>query len=231
MKRFYDRVTVHRVSGGFEIRLDDKPLRSPGRAPLCLPKRPLAEAIAEEWRAQGEKVDKSTMPLMALASAAVDLAAAERQRLVDGLLAYTDTDLLCYRAAAPDDLVARQEALWQPLVDGLAERHGVALKVCTGIMPLRQDKAARVRLGGLLEAMEPFLLAAVQAATVASGSLVIGLAMADGILDGERAWEAASLDEEFQAARWGRVKEAEAPARERQQTLRTAARMIQLRAR
>jgi len=226
MKRFYDTVTLHPVGGGFEIRLDGKPLRTPARAPLGLPKRPLAEAIAEEWRAQGARLDKRAMPLTALASAAVDLT--EREALIDGLLAYTDTDLLCYRAAAPDDLVARQDALWQPLVDGLAARHGVALKVGTGVMPLRQDKAAGKRLAGLLEAMDAFLLVAVQAATTASGSLVIGLAMAEGILDGERAWEAASLDEEFQAARWGRVKEAEAAARERQRTLRTAARMIRL---
>ena len=201
-RRFYKAVTVERGDKGWHVHLDGKQLRSPAKQALALPTRALAEAIAAEWDAQGEKIAPQTMPFMQLAATAIDRVAAERARVLAETAGYAGSDLVCYRAAAPADLARRQAEL-------VGERYDVALAVTTGILAVPQPDQALERFHRVLKAADDFALTALAAMTGAAGSLVIALALAEGRLTAEQAAEAALLDELHQAEKWGSDPEAE----------------------
>lgn len=208
MKRVYQDAAVVAGEGGFGVVLDGRPVRTPGRRPLVVATRALAEAIAAEWRAQGDRVEPASMPLTRLASTALDLVPERRPAIVGDVADYAATDLVCYRADSPPALVARQHAAWQPLLDWVAERYGAALAVTAGVLPRRQPPEALAALRRAVEAQDDLALVALRAATAAAGSLVIGLALLEGRIGAAEAFELSQLDETFQIERWGEDAEA-----------------------
>ena len=82
MKRFYKSAEARAVEGGYEVSLDGRPVRTPGRQKLTFPSAKLAEASAAEWSAQGETLDMAAMPLTALSYAALDAHASERAQWI-----------------------------------------------------------------------------------------------------------------------------------------------------
>ena len=203
LKRFYAEAGFAAAAGAFAIELDGKPIRTPAKAALAVPNRTLAAAIADEWRAQGERIDPAIMPLTRLASIAIDLVAPRRGEVVAAIVKYAETDLVCYRAEHPTELVRRQQALWQPLVQWVAERYGARLEVTAGIVPRDQPAAALGALRRAVEAYDIWALAALNLATAACGSVVVALALAEGRLDAAHAFAAAQLDESFEIEQWG----------------------------
>ncbi len=227
-KRVYKSVSVTDAAGAFSIALDDKSLHTPGRAILATACEALAVAIAAEWDAQKETIDPATMPLTKLLNTAIDRVAPFRNDVVSELLRYVDTDMLCYRAEAPDSLVERQEKVWQPVLDWLAEAHIVALQVGQGMMPLSQSKNDISRTGEVLMARDDLNLTAVQAAAALTGSLALALALAEAHLTGEEVFAAAQLDETWQMERWGEDGEAMERRKNLQSDLRAAERFLAL---
>jgi chaperone required for assembly of F1-ATPase len=209
MKRFYREVSVAAGEHGHQILLDGRPMRTPAKQPLAAPTATLAEAIADEWREQGDAIRPHAMPLTRLASTAIDRMPAQRQAAIEEVVAYADTDLLCYRAAEPFELVQRQHHAWQPMLDWLHETYGVRLAVTTSIRPVAQPAAARARLRGAVEDLSDWTLVGMHMATTALGSLVLGLGLLHGRLDTEAALAASLLDELYEIERWGSDVEAE----------------------
>lgn len=208
MKRVYTAVATAAVAGGHEVRLDGRSLRSPAKASLIFPTAGLADAVAAEWEAQKETVQPHTMPLMQIASTAVDRIAAQQAAVAAAVVAYAETDLLCYRAEHPQELAQRQNRHWQPLLDWAALQHDAALRVLPGLMPRPQPPEAVQALRRVVERCDVFGLSALQLATAASGSLVIALALLAGRVTPDQAFVAACLDELFQAEQWGEDAEA-----------------------
>jgi chaperone required for assembly of F1-ATPase len=134
MKRAYENARAEAVPGGWSVTLDGKALRSPAKRPLLLPTSALAEAIAAEWQAQGAKLRPREMPMMRLASIAIDLVATRRAQIVAETANYAATDLVCYRAEHPPELVARQHAVWQPLVDWAVLRYDAPLAITSSVL-------------------------------------------------------------------------------------------------
>ncbi|WP_176590762.1 ATP12 family chaperone protein [Sphingobium sp. EM0848] len=214
MKRFYKDVSVVPTDGGFEIRLDGRPVRTPARAPLALPNAMLAEAIAEEWRAQGETIDPRSMPFTGLANGAIDQIAPNRESFASGIARYGESDLLCYRAEGPGELIAREAAAWDPLLDWARHRYDVTFVVTQGIIPVAQPVETLERLDAAVAALDPFTLAGLSTLVTLSGSLVCGLAIVEGGHDAELIWTAAEIDEAWEVEQWG--EDAEAAARSAQ---------------
>ncbi len=235
MKRFYseaavapDQIGSGVAFGTFTVALDGRPIRTPAKRSLTLASQALAQAIAAEWQAQKDEVRPQTMPLTKLASTAIDRVRDRPGAVVDEIARYAETDLLCYRAEGPEELVARQHTTWQPLLDWAAERFQAHLQVTTGVVPMAQAPAAVAALRAAVAAHDAMVLAALQTATAATGSAVLGLAVAEGHIDGEAAWQASQIDETFQLEKWGEDGE----AAERRAALRAeivaAARFIDL---
>ena len=228
MKRLYREVAVIAHPEGYGVALDGRRVNTPAGAALVIPARALAEAIAEEWSAQGERVVPRTMPLMQLAATALDRVARARTTVIDQLTRYGETDLLCYRATEPPELVDRQTAMWQPLVDWIEAHHAVRLEVAHGLMPRPQPSAALDALRGALEPLDALRLTGLNAATAAAGSVVLALALLARRLSADEAWALSQLDETFQIERWGEDREAARRRAELRADLVAAGRFLEL---
>ncbi len=200
MRRFYETVSVSEELG---IALDSRAVKTPAKAALILPNAALAESVAEEWRAQGDKIDPHSMPLTGLANAAIDRVAADPMPFAAGLSGYAESELLCYRAEEPFDLVARQNQDWNPILGWAQQRYGVDFTLIRGIMHQPQPPATLDRLASEVATLSPFELAALSPLVTISGSLIIALAVADEAMDAEVAFATAHLDELWQAEKWG----------------------------
>jgi chaperone required for assembly of F1-ATPase len=200
VKRFWKEVSVE---GDLSIALDGRPVRTPGRAPLAVPTRALAEAIAEEWRAVGDTLDPRAMPLTGLANAAIDRVAPDRAAFAAGLAAYGESDLLYYRAEEPAALVDRQAAAWDPLLDWARGRYDVHFETVSGVMHRAQPEATLTRLSEAVAALDAFRLAGLSPVVTVSGSLVAALALIEDAATPEAVWQAARIDEDWQAEHWG----------------------------
>lgn len=213
MKRFYEQVSSASVDDGqrFEVLLDARGVRTPMRRPLQVPSPSLAGAIAEEWRAQGDEIDVESMPLTRISATAVDRVADDREGYIDQIAAFGGTDLVCYRAQAPAELVVRQVRVWQPLLDWAAETFGSELIVTDGLLPVDQPVDSLARLRAAVADHDSYELAALGVATSASGSVVVALALSKGHLDARTAFDVSQLDESYQVEMWG--EEADAQAR------------------
>lgn len=209
-RRFYKTVAVEARDDGFGIALDAKPVKTPAARPLLAPTRALADRIAEEWRQQGERLRPDSMPLTQMLNAALDRLGEGRIRdeTVAEIAGYAATDLVCFRAAKPPALARRQAESWQPLLDWLAERHGARLAITGGFETPRHDADALNRVAAAVAASDALRLAGLHAATLALGSVVIALALAEGYLDAEAAFRAAHLDDLHQVEVWGEDEEA-----------------------
>lgn len=204
MKRFWKKVSVAPdESGGHGLRLDGRPVRTPGRLPLIVPNAALAEAIADEWRNVADEIDPRTMQLTGLANAAVERVTRDPAPFIADIAGYGETDLLCYRAEAPDSLVARQAAVWDPLLDWARKRYDIAFVITTGIMHRAQPEATVTRLRDAVTARDPFRLAALAPLTTIGGSLIAALALDEGAADVDTVWAATHVDELWQAEMWG----------------------------
>ena len=210
-KRFYQDASVDAVDvvgGGFAVLLDGRGIKTPGRAPLSLPTRALAEAVAEEWQAQEDEIDLEAMWLTKLANTALDRVGPRRGEIEAEILNFAGTDLLCYRAEYPEALRKLQAEKWNPLLDWAATRFGARLAVTEGILPVAQDDAALAQLADAIDAVAVFPLTGLHNAVSLMGSLVLGLALLERQIDGEAGFELAHLDERWQESQWGQDSEA-----------------------
>jgi chaperone required for assembly of F1-ATPase len=203
MKRFYKTAEPIPAAGGHGVALDGRLVKTSGKHDLIVPSLALAAAMAAEWDAQEGEIRREVMPLTRLAGATIDRSAAQRDAAVHQVAHYAGTDLVCYRAAHPPALAARQKAVWQPLIDWAVERYGAPLAVTSGVIPASQPAASLAAFTEAVAAHDDFSLTALHAATAACGSLVIALALLEGRLGADRAFAASQLDESFQIEAWG----------------------------
>ena len=229
MKRFYKDASAVEAGGGWQVELDGRPLRTPKRAPLVLPTERMAAAVAEEWAGQGEMIDPAATPMTGIANAALDHVGANRDGFADGIAAYGETDLLCYRAVQPDTLVARQCKAWDPLVDWARGRSAIAIELADGVMHRPQPEPTLRALRNALDAYDDFALAAAQPIATITGSLIVTLALMEREIDVDAAWEAGELDALYSQEMWGADDEAAANLARRRAQLENAARFLQLR--
>ena len=228
MKRFWRETAVIEEAGLFAIALDGERVRTPGKAPLRLPSRAMAEAARDEWEAQQDVINPHAMPVTRVANTAIDKVALEAEAVAAHLTEYGGTDLLCYRAEAPEPLVRRQAEGWDPLLDWAAEALGARLAVGTGVMHVAQDPVALGRLGAQVRALDPFRLTAFSDLVTLSGSLVIGFAVTEGARSPEAAWALSRIDEDWQTEQWGEDEEAGRQAGLKRAAFLEAARIFRL---
>lgn len=229
MKRFYRSAEIVAAAGAsYGVALDGKPIKTPAKQALTVPNAALATAIAAEWAAQDGEIRPAQMPLTRLASTAIDRVTPQRDLVVQQIAAYAGTDLVCYRAAHPPELRARQQALWQPLIDWAALRYEAPLVVTQGVIPISQPEASLRAFAAAVARHDDFALAALHLATGACGSLVVALALTEGRVDPGEAFAASQLDESFEIEAWGEDQEQAQRRRALADDIAAAARFLSL---
>ena len=208
-KRFYETAGVVERDGAFHVALDGRTARTPARRPLAVTSRGVAEALAAEWQAQEGVVDPARMPLTRLVNSALDGVVDQSQAVRDEIVRYAGSDALCYRAGEPEALVTRQDAVWNPIVAALEARIGGRFVMAQGIVFADQPEPVVAAVRQRVDTIPaPLALAGAHAAMTLTGSAILALALADGLLDADAAWNAAHLDEDFQIEIWGQDEEA-----------------------
>lgn len=228
MKRFYKEARAAQAEDGWRVMLDGRPIRTAAGAAQVVPSRPLAEALAAEWAAQGEKIDAATLPLRDLADYAIDVIAPGRAAAIAALLTYAETDTICYRADPDEPLYRRQIEVWEPLLKGVEQAYGIALERVSGIIHRMQPETSLAHLHEVLDGHDSFTLAALSTLTSLAASLCVGLAAIRPGADAAALWAAANLEEDWQAELWGKDSEAEARRARRFAAFGQAIRLVEL---
>jgi len=227
-KRFYKDVTVECGDGGFAIRLDGKPVKTPKKQALAVPTRALADAIAAEWAAQGAHIDPGTMPLSKLAITALDGVAEHMSAVAADIVKFAASDLVCYRADKPAALQRLQAEVWDPLLKWAERDLSARFVLAEGVMPVTQSPAALDRIAAALAPFDAMALTSLHVMTTLLGSAILALAHAKGHLSAEDAWAAAHVDEDWQISQWGVDVEAAERRAKRLSEMQAASRFLEL---
>ena len=203
-RRFYRSAAIAEHGQGFAVTLDGRQARTPGKNPLVVAIRAVAEALAAEWQGQGEKIDPATMPLTRIANSAIDRVAGEMESVRAEIVKYAGSDLVCYRGEGPASLLAAQEAAWGPVLAWVRGALGARFVLVAGIVAVDQPAESLKAVEAALADLDPLRLAAVHVVTTLTGSALIALAVLNGALTPEEAWAAAHVDEDWQMDQWGR---------------------------
>ena len=228
MKRFWKSAQAVQKEGGWGVELDGRPLRTPARHPLSVPTPQLAEAIAGEWNAAGDKIDPCAMPLTGLANAAIDRVAPDKQSFAGGIAKYAEADLACYRAEGPQGLTDAQAEHWDEMLAWGRRRFDVDFRTTSGLLHVDQPPATVERLAHAVNALDPYRLAGLSPLVTIGGSLLAALGVLEEAFTPEWAWEAVSVDERWQLEQWGSDTEAEAALDNRKRDFLAAARFLEL---
>ncbi len=196
-------MTVEQRGEYYSILLDERDVKTPMRAELVLPNAKLAEAVAQEWRDVGEKIDPAAMPITGFANAALDRVAPDRQSFIDAVAAFGESDLFCYRAENPQKLVDRQEVSWGKWLKWAEQKYSLKFAVVSGIIHKPQPEPTLAALKEAVADMSDHQLAAASKLTHLTGSLVAVLALAEGEVGAETLWPDLILDELWQEEQWG----------------------------
>lgn len=202
-KRFYKEVSVGGEPPHLSVLLDGRPIKTPSKAQLAVPVMTLAEALVQEWDDQTEEINPATMPLTRLCNTAIDRIAPDPQLVISEMTDFAGSDLLCYRADPQQDLVGRQQAMWDPLLQFADEALGARFVAVSGLMHQTQPETALKAISDYLGAQNAFALTAIHNITTLTGSCILALAVHHGRLSGVEAWSAAHVDEDWQIEHWG----------------------------
>ena len=228
-KRFYKEASAGETAAGFSLLLDGKQAKTPAKRNLVLLDRKLADAVAAEWNAVGEFIDPSVLPLTKLANLAIDAIAEAPEPVISEIVQYAGADLLFYRASEPEGLVAAQVEKWNPVIAWAEAELGTRFVLAEGIVHAKQSDAALASVRKMAETLQrPFALAAAASATNLSGSALIALALANGALSGDEAWNAAHVDEQWNISQWGEDSDAQRRFAARHVEFTAAAKMLSL---
>jgi chaperone required for assembly of F1-ATPase len=221
-RRFYEAVAVAEADGGWAILLDGRNLRTPKAEPMRLPTRAAAEQVAGEWAAQGQTIEIAGMHATRLANTAIETIGRSRDAVADQVAQYAGSDLTCYFAESPAQLVSRQEAAWGPVLARAEADEGLRFERCAGILHRDQPPETLARVRRIAASLDDFALAGLAFGTSLFGSAVLGVALLRGWLSGDQAFDLSRVDEAFQEEQWG----IDAEAAERTERLRGEARML-----
>lgn len=223
-KRFYTEVSVVEGEEGHAVHLDGRPVKTPAKNALAVPTPRLAELLRDEWASQVDVIDPRTMPITRLVNTAIDGIATEPQAVFEDILRFSSSDMLCYRAENPENLVLRQQQQWDPILDWVAEQHGARFELIEGVMPKEQPRDATAAFSSALRKYDtPIELAVLHTVTTLTGSAILALAFAEGRLSADEAWHLAHLDEDWTSEQWGTDAEAQHRREQRHDELQAAA--------
>ena len=207
-RRFYEKVTVEAGAHGHEVRLDGRPIKTPGGRLVALPTPELAHHVAGEWSVQGEHVDAATMPLTKLCNSALEMVTADPEAIVREVAGFASHDLICYRAHYPEALAARQAKAWDGVVNAMQAKLGCRMNITAGVISIAQPDGLVPALENRIRGLDAFRLTALHAMATLVTSVSLAILVLEGDIEADDAWQRAHVDEDWNIAQWGEDHEA-----------------------
>ncbi|MEM1132959.1 MAG: ATP12 family protein [Pseudomonadota bacterium] len=209
-KRFYKEVSLGESDGDYAILLDGRAVKTPLKRALSVPSQRLAELVAEEWQAQQDFIEPQTMVLTGFCNAAIDHIADHRAEVISAIVGFAETDTLSYRDDPDAPLFARQQAVWEPIIRDLEAAHGVEWARISGVMPQPQSPDVLALAQAVVTDDDAFRLTAFSQIVELTGSFALALALREARQTADAVWDAAFLEQLWQAEQWGEDAEATA---------------------
>lgn len=203
MKKFYENATILVDDDGYLVALDGRTVKTPGKQKLLLPTKLLAETVAQEWNAQDEDIIPDSMPITQLSNTAIDRVMPNRDAIIEELVGYAHTDLVCYREDSEQELINLQTEQWQPVLDWLSDTYGIQLRSTSGILPIAQSDSNIAKIKAIVSEFSDHELTAFHECVKGLGSLALGLAVVKGFRSLDLCWQASILEQTFQEKAWG----------------------------
>ena len=227
-KRFYTETGVATAEGGYSVTLDGRPTRTPGQVPVAVPSAELARLMADEWAAQGERIDPEIMPMVRLVNSALESGEAQIMNFRQEIVNYCGNDLLLYRADTPAELVAAEEAAWDAALVKLARHFGIGFQPTIGIVHQDQPAPTLARLAASLEGEGLLPLTALVSITSLTGSGLLAIGLRQRLFTPDEVWTAAHVDEDYNIRLWGEMEEAVERRAKRRREFDAAVRLLGL---
>ncbi|MBZ0217784.1 MAG: hypothetical protein K8F25_14595, partial [Fimbriimonadaceae bacterium] len=209
VKRFYKVVAIGEHENGFQVLLDNRQIKTPGKAQPVVPQKALAELMLAEWNAQQDFIESHKMPVTRLINTAIDNVAQNRRAVIADTAGYAGSDLVCYRVQSPRELIDLQAEHWDPVLDWCRDELDAPFNVASGVIPVDQPPSSLKKIRYRLEKTDDFTLSAIASMTNLLGSVLLALAVVGGKMDADTAWRAAHVDEDWQIENWGVDEEAQ----------------------
>jgi chaperone required for assembly of F1-ATPase len=203
------------------------PTQTPAKNPFNLPSPALTELVAKEWQS-GKKFSPANMPLTSIAYTAIDKIGDKKNDIIEVLMVYVDTDTLTYRATSSEKLAKQQDEIWGEVLKWAGSRFDIAWQTTSGVMPVEQSPELHKAIERYLRSLNHWQLAAFCVLSSGYSSLVLAIAVCEGYVDAEEAFQLSRLEEEHQAEAWGRDEEAEARAAKMQAEIVSAGQFLSL---
>jgi len=226
-KRFYATVATTAIERGFGVVLDGRPIKTPAKSQVIVPTLALAEALAADWQAQGERINPATMPLTRIVNTTLDAVMPNIEAVRGDLVAFAGSDALCYRALEPDALSLRQAEAWDPILEWAEATLGARFATQRGIVHVAQPDSTLAAIARAVAVYSAWEVAPIHVITTLTGSVVLALAVAHAAISADDAWALAHIDEDWQIATWGQDDEAQARRAGRYCEMRAASLMLE----
>ena len=198
MKKFYKEATYKDENGLYLITLDGRTINTPANNILVCQSERLARAICDEWNAQDENIVPDKMPLTQYCYTALDYIPKHRSEIINTMMNFLDTDLVCYRTDDPADLGQLQAQNWDPFIDWFESHFDYRLATTTGLSALKHDNDAHERVLKHVHTLDHDHLTIAQSLTATCGSLVMALRFIDEQVSSEDMFNAAFVEELYQ---------------------------------
>ena len=209
MKKNWKTVQVKVKSiNSYEILLDNNILKTPLKNELIIPNAKIAEEIYKEWDQGTNFLNTDNMVFYGIISTSIDKIFDNRKQYIEDVLDFVDTDLICYRANKPIDLVQWQSKNWDPIISKVESYINNKIQVFKGIMPSKQDKEIHLKITSLLTKFSDLEIAVLHRITNITGSIFLTLCVLKNDTVKKNTFKLSYLDELWQAKDWGYEEEA-----------------------
>ena len=204
MKKFWKKVSIKKISSNsFQIMLDERILQTPLKRELVLPNLNLTQEIVKEWDQVSKNINTESMIFYGLISTSLDKIIDNKNLYIDDILDYIDTDLICYRAENPKELVELQKNKWDPIILLIEKYIGTKVHVFEGVLHKKQHYTVHDRLNNLINQFDIFEISALHRITNITGSIFLSLCVLKKDISKNEIFELSFLDELWQEKNWG----------------------------
>jgi len=204
MKKFWETIEIKKVSSKeFYILLDNKKLKTPLKKELTLSCHLMAKEVLKEWDQRSDIINTDDLVFYGLLSTAIDRVREEKNSYINDIINFIDTDLICYRADNPTDLVSHQNKHWDPIILLIEKYINTKVSVFKGVMPSHQNSKVHHKVKNLVVELSDIQISVLHRITNLIGSVFLALCIIKKDLSNKQAFELSFLDELWQAENWG----------------------------